>query len=54
MKNFLLILNGKVIADYITRGRAINAFKRKMLSLGQNDILSVFSVSNGREIAKSY
>ena len=54
MKNYLLMLNAKVIADYMTRGRAENAFRRRMLHLGENDILSLFSLPDGRDIAKSY
>lgn len=54
MKNYLLVLNGKAIADYMTRGRAENAFRRRMLSLDKNSMLSLFSLPDGREIAKSY
>ena len=54
MRNYLLVLNGKAIADYMTRGRAENAFRRKMLHLGGYDMLSLFSLPDVREIAKSY
>ena len=53
MRNYLLMLNGKAIADYYTRGRAENAFRRRMLHLGANDYLSLFSLPDGRTIASS-
>lgn len=53
MRNYLLLLNGKAIADYYTRGRAENAFRRKMLHLGSDDDLSLYSLPDGRIIASS-
>lgn len=53
MRNYLLLLNGKAIADYYTRGRAENAFRRKMLHLGADDDLTLYSLPDGRTIASS-
>lgn len=53
MRNYLLLLNGKAIADYYTRGRAENAFRRRLLHLGANDYLYLFSLTDGRTIASS-
>lgn len=53
IRNFLLILNGKAIADFMTRGRAENAFRRRMLLIGKNDVLSLYSLPDGRIIASS-
>lgn len=53
IRNYLLMLNGKAIADFMTRGRAENAFRRLMLHIGDNDYLSLFSLPDGRTIASS-
>ena len=54
MRNYLLILNGTAIADFFTRGRAENAFRRRMLSLSSDESLELYSIPDGRKIASSY
>lgn len=51
MRNYLLILNGAVIADYVTMGRALNAFSRYMHRVFSGDILELYDVNCGRNIA---
>lgn len=53
MRNFLLILNGVAIADFFTRGRAINAFRRRMLSISADDILELYNIESGVRIASN-
>ena len=53
MRNFLMLLNGVAIADYYTRGRAQNAFDRKMHSIRQGDVLELIDVCNGYRIASN-
>lgn len=52
MRNFLLILNGKAIADFMTYGRALNAFRRRMLHIG-DDVLELYRLSDGYRVASS-
>ena len=53
MRNFLLLLNGVAIADYFTRGRAENAFSRKVRSIRTDDILELYDLRNGHRIAST-
>ena len=53
MRNFLLILNCSAIADYYTYGRALNAFRRQMLRLGNDDVLELVRISDGHICASS-
>lgn len=53
MRNYLLILNGVAIADFVTRGRAENAFRRRMYHLNENDMLSLHEIWSGRCIASN-
>lgn len=53
MKNYLLILNGVAIADFVTRGRAENAFRRMMYRISQTDMLSLHEMWSGRCIASN-
>lgn len=55
MRDYLLILNGKVVADFRTYGRALNAFRRCMLEINQNnDSLELVQVSTGHVCASSF
>ena len=47
MRNFLLILNCRAIADFKTYGRALNAFRRRMVQLDCDDILELVRLSDG-------
>ena len=47
MRNFLLILNCRAIADFMTYGRALNAFRRRMLHIGCDDVLELVRLSDG-------
>ena len=51
MRNFFLMLNGVIIADYFTRGRAENAFARYMHRVCEDDLLELYDVNLGRNIA---
>lgn len=51
MRNYLLLLNGAVIADYVTKGRALNAFSRYMHRVDAGDILELYDVKCNRNIA---
>ena len=51
MRNFLLFLNGVAIADYYTRGRAENAFNRRVRSIRQGDVLELIDICSGHRIA---
>lgn len=53
MRNFLLMLNCSAIADYYTYGRALNAFRRRMLHLGNDDVLELVRLSDGHICASS-
>jgi len=53
MRNFLLLLNCKAIADYYTYGRALGAFRRKMLHLSNDDVLELVRLSDGHICASS-
>lgn len=53
MRNFLLMLNGVAIADYFTRGRAENAFNRRVRSVGQDDVLELYEIGSGHRIAST-
>ena len=53
MKNFLLILNCRVIADFMTYGRALNAFCSRMLLLDFDDVLELVRLSDGHVCASS-
>ena len=53
MRKFLLILNGKAIADYFYRGTAENAFARRVRSLGKDDVLELYDLETGRRIAST-
>lgn len=54
MRNYLLILNGATIADYVTMGRALNAFSRYMYRIGEGDILELYDKNCGRNIACNF
>lgn len=53
MRNFLLLLNGVAIADYFTRGRAENAFSRRVHSLSSDDVLELYEIRTGHRIAST-
>lgn len=53
MRNFLLVLNGKAIADYFTRGRALNGFERRWACKSSCDVLVLFDLNSGETIASS-
>lgn len=53
MRKFLLILNGKAIADYFYRGNAENAFARRVRTLDKNSILELYNIETGHRIASS-
>lgn len=53
MRNYLLLLNGRVINDFYTRGRAENAFQRRMLNADRDDIVELYSIPDRRRIASS-
>ena len=54
MRDFLLILNCKAIADFKTYGTALNAFRRRMLSIDPAaDVLELYQISTGHRCASS-
>lgn len=53
MRNFLLVLNGKAIADYFTRGRALKGFKRWCGRMSWCDTLDLIDLNSGETIASS-
>lgn len=53
MRNYLLILNAKAVADFMTYGRALNAFRRRMLHLSDDDVLDLVRLEDGCVIASS-
>ena len=53
MRNFLLVFNGKAIADYFTRGRALAGFKRWLERKSWCDTLVLFDLNTGETIASS-
>lgn len=55
MRNFILLLNGKAIADYFTKGRAQNAFDRMVRRYNSSNgcILELYDLVNGHRIASS-
>lgn len=53
MRNYLLILNAKAIADFMTYGRALNAFRRRMLRLSVDDVLELVRIEDGHVVASS-
>lgn len=54
MKNFLILLNGVIVADYYTRGRAENAFARYMHRVNEDQLLELFDVENSRTLATNW
>ena len=54
MRDYLLILNCKAIADFKTYGRALAAFRRRMLSIDPAmDVLELYQISTGHRCAGS-
>lgn len=54
MRNFVLVLNGKVIADFRGYERALNAFRRRVLRIDQAaDVLEMFNISTGHRCAST-
>lgn len=53
MKNYLLFLNCRAIADFMTYGRALNAFRRRMSHLDCDDVLELVRLSDGKICASS-
>ena len=53
MRNFLLILNGVAIADFCTKGRALNAFSRSMFHVTDDDVLELYNLNTGARIASN-
>lgn len=53
MRNYLLILNGTAIADFMTYGRALSAFRRKMCHIDSDSELELYRLSDGHRIASS-
>ena len=54
MRNYLLLLNGAVIADYVTMGRALNAYSHHMCRVDSGDILELYDVRCSRNIACNF
>ncbi len=54
MKKFILLLNGEIIADYCTRGRAENAFARYMHQVSDGDLLELFDIENSHTLAMNW
>ncbi len=52
-RNYLLVLNGKAIADYFTRSRALKGFKRWCTRKYWCDTLVLFDLNSGETIASS-
>ncbi len=53
MRKFVLFLNGRAIADYFTRGRAENAFSRRIHSIKPGDVLELIDICTGHRFASS-
>jgi hypothetical protein len=53
MRKFVLFLNGSAIADYFTRGRAENAFARRVRSIGNFEVLELVDIVTGHRLASS-
>lgn len=53
MRKYLLILNAKAIADFMTYGRALNAFRRRMLHLSDDEVLQLIRLEDGYIVASS-
>lgn len=53
MRKFALFLNGVAIADYFTRGRAENAFNRRVRSIKQGDVLELLNICTGHRLASN-
>lgn len=54
MKNFLILLDGVIVADYCTRGRAENAFARWMYNVREDQLLELFDIENSRTLATNW
>lgn len=54
MRDYLLILNCKAIADFKTYGRALSAFRRRMLDIDESDSLELVQISTGRVCESSF
>ena len=55
MRKFILLLNGKAIADYFTKGRAQNAFDRMVRRYNSSNgcILELFDLNSGHRFAST-
>lgn len=54
MRNYLLVFNGKAVADYFTRGRALKGFKRWCTTKKSwCDTLELFDLNSGETVASS-
>lgn len=53
MRNYLLVFNGKAIADYFTKSRALAGFKRWCGRKRWCDTLELFDLNTGATIASS-
>lgn len=54
MKKFLILLNGVIVADYCTRGRAENAFARYMHRVNVDHLLELFDIENSLTLATNW
>lgn len=54
MWNYLLILNGEVIARYVTMGRALNDYSQHLCKVDSGDILGVYDKECNRIIACNF
>ena len=54
MRNYFLYLNCRIVADFYTYGRALNAFRRRMNKIDPNkDMLELFG-ADGHRYASSF
>lgn len=53
MRKFVIFLNGRAIADYFTRGRAENAFSRRVRRINDGDVLELIDIVTGHRFASS-
>lgn len=53
MRKFVLFLNGRAIADYFTRGRAENAFSRRVRRINEGDVLELIDIVTGHRFCSS-
>lgn len=53
MRKFVIFLNGRAIADYFTRGRAENAFNRRVRRVNDGDVLELIDIVTGHRIAST-